>query len=107
MAPFDKKDVPSRTIITSEGGKTALRTKHIIQYKNAYRRLLPSELDMLSMFPKNFTKVGEISDSRRAFLVGNALVVGVVEKIGRELINNIHHWIIMYIIIREKYKRGK
>ena len=89
MAPFDDISKPARTIITSEGGKSASRTKHIIPYKDAYRRLLPSELDQLSMFPKNYTQKGKslgfIPDSRRAFLVGNALVVGVIELIGREL----------------------
>tara|TARA_Y100001970_G_C13784036_1_gene626842 strand:+ start:516 stop:641 length:126 start_codon:yes stop_codon:yes gene_type:complete len=37
------------------------------------------------MFPKNHTKHPQISDSKRAFFIGNALVVGVIEKIGREL----------------------
>ena len=94
MPPFDDERKPARTIITSEGGRSASRTKHIIRYKNAYRRLIPSELDQLSMFPKNYTKYGKkeesertikIADSRRAFMIGNALVVGVVERIGKEL----------------------
>ena len=83
---YDSIDKPARTIITSEGGASASRTKHIIKYGKQYRRLLPSELDQLNMFKKDFTKFGlddkgnkvEIGASRRAFLMGNALVVGVV-----------------------------
>jgi DNA (cytosine-5)-methyltransferase 1 len=40
------------------------------------------------MFPDNHTRlgvIGELSDTKRAFFMGNALVVGVVEKIAREL----------------------
>jgi len=36
------------------------------------------------MFPKNFTS-NEESSSKRAFFMGNALVVGVVEMIGKAL----------------------
>ena len=35
------------------------------------------------MFPDNHTE--GISDSKRAFMMGNALVVGVIEKIGASL----------------------
>jgi DNA (cytosine-5)-methyltransferase 1 len=37
------------------------------------------------MFPDNHTLNDVVSDSKRAFLMGNALVVGVVELIGAEL----------------------
>ena len=37
------------------------------------------------MFPDNFTKFEGVSDSRRGFLMGNALVVGIVTKIGNIL----------------------
>ena len=46
-------------------------------------------LERLNMFPDNHTKGENITDSMRAFLMGNALVVGVVEKIGKSL-NKIH-----------------
>ena len=39
------------------------------------------------MFPDNHTKLDGITDSKRAFFMGNALVVGVIEKIGKTLIN--------------------
>ena len=54
----DPLDKPSRTIITSEGGSTPSRFKHIIQIDGKYRRLTPSELDQLSEFPKDWTRVG-------------------------------------------------
>ena len=79
----DKIDSPSRTIITSEGGKTASRTTHVIKDIEGLRRLAPLELERLNMFPENHTK--EATNSKRAFFMGNALVVGVVEKIGLEL----------------------
>jgi len=37
------------------------------------------------MFPENHTKLQGISDTKRAFFMGNALVVGVVEQIGKTL----------------------
>jgi DNA (cytosine-5)-methyltransferase 1 len=43
------------------------------------------------MFPDNHTKFEGITDTKRAFFMGNALVVGVIEKIGvtlSEKINN-------------------
>jgi len=86
----DNLDSPSRTIITSEGGKSASRFKHIIDPKknNTYRRLTPVELERLNMFPDDFTNYEKITNSKRAFLMGNALVVGVVEKIGKCIIRD-------------------
>ncbi len=37
------------------------------------------------MFPANHTRLEGISNNIRAFLMGNALVVGIVTKIGNEL----------------------
>ena len=37
------------------------------------------------MFPVDHTKHKLITNTKRAFFMGNALVVGVVEKIGKEL----------------------
>lgn len=85
MAFPDKTDLPSRTIITGEGGKAPSRFKHIILTQSGrYRRLLPIELERLNMFPDNHT--AGASDIRRAFLMGNALVTGIVERIGLEFI---------------------
>jgi DNA (cytosine-5)-methyltransferase 1 len=78
----DPLDKPSRTIITGEGGKSASRFKHVIHTPRGFRRLSPVELERLNMFPDNHTKLNGISDTKRAFFMGNALVVGVIEKIG-------------------------
>ena len=85
----DLLDIPSRTIITGEGGKSPSRFKHVIQTKNGLRRLIPIELERLNMFPDNFTEYENVSNSKRAFLMGNALVIGVVEKLGESLKNRI------------------
>jgi DNA (cytosine-5)-methyltransferase 1 len=78
----DPLDKPSRTIITGEGGKSPSRFKHVIQTPKGYRRLSPVELERLNMFPDEHTKLEGVSDTKRAFFMGNALVVGVIEKIG-------------------------
>ena len=83
----DDLDKPSRTIITSEGGATPSRFKHVIVCKvtKKKRRLTPIELEKLNMFPDDFTKLNDITNSKRAFFMGNALVVGIVEKLGSSL----------------------
>jgi DNA (cytosine-5)-methyltransferase 1 len=86
----DSLDKPSRTIITGEGGKSPSRFKHVIQTPKGYRRLSPVELERLNMFPDNHTKLEGISDAKRAFFMGNALVVGVIEKIGISLNHKIN-----------------
>lgn len=86
MAFPDFLDKPSRTIITGEGGKGPSRFKHVIKTASGrYRRLTPLELERLNMFPDNHTFGA--SDIRRAFLMGNALVTGIVERIGVTLID--------------------
>lgn len=87
----DHLDKPSRTIITGEGGKSPSRFKHVIQSDKGFRRLTPIELERLNMFPDNHTKLNGITDTKRAFFMGNALVVGVIEKIGTALYNKIIH----------------
>ncbi len=77
----DPLDKPSRTIITGEGGTSPSRFKHVILTPSGrYRRLIPLELERLNMFPDNHTEGA--SDGRRAFLMGNALVTGIIERIG-------------------------
>lgn len=88
MAFPDSIDKPSRTIITGEGGAAPSRFKHVILTASGrYRRLTPTELERLNMFPDNHT-LGA-SDSRRAFLMGNALVTGIVERIGVQIIQRL------------------
>ena len=86
MAFPDYLDKPSRTMITGEGGSSPSRFKHVIQTPSGrYRRLIPIELERLNMFPDNHTYHPDVSDGRRAFLMGNALVCGVVQEIGKSL----------------------
>ena len=86
MAFPDYLDRPSRTMITGEGGNAPSRFKHVVQTPSGrYRRLIPIELERLNMFPDNHTYHPEVSDGRRAFLMGNALVCGIVQEIGRSL----------------------
>lgn len=86
MAFPDYLDRPSRTIITGEGGAAASRFKHVVLTPSGrYRRLIPIELERLNMFPDNHTFHPEVTDGRRAFLMGNALVCGVVQIVGKSL----------------------
>ncbi len=86
MAFPDPLDRPSRTMITGEGGSAPSRFKHVIQTRSGrYRRLIPVELERLNMFPDNQTLHAEVSDGRRAFLMGNALVCGIVREVGISL----------------------
>jgi DNA (cytosine-5)-methyltransferase 1 len=89
MAFPDLLTNPSRTILTGEGGSTPSRFKHIIKTKNGYRRLTPVELERLNGFPDNWTQMEKngkyVTQGRRAFFMGNALVVGLVEAVGRTI----------------------
>ena len=89
----DALDNASRTIITGEGGKSPSRFKHVVNSDRGLRRLTPIELERLNMFPDNHTKLEGISNTKRAFFMGNALVVGVIEKIGKELYKMHKKWI--------------
>jgi DNA (cytosine-5)-methyltransferase 1 len=77
---------PARTIITAEGGSAASRTKHaVLDPYGALRRLTVEELEELNWFPRGFTQDEGVSDTKRAFMMGNALVVGLVSHIGDSL----------------------
>ncbi|WP_339712994.1 DNA (cytosine-5-)-methyltransferase [uncultured Kriegella sp.] len=79
----------SRTIITGEGGKSPSRFKHVVKQNGRLRRLTPLELERLNTFPDNHTEHPEITDTKRAFFMGNALVVEVVQRVGNELYDQI------------------
>ena len=86
----DSLDKPFRTIITGEGGAAPSRFKHVIRNPNTgqHRRLTPVELERANMFPDDHTSINrQVSDGKRAFLMGNALVVGVIEAIGEQIAN--------------------
>jgi len=81
----DNLDNASRTIITWEWWKSPSRFKHVVKSSQWLRRLTPIELERLNMFPDNHTKLEWVSDTKRAFFMGNALVVGIVQKIWKQL----------------------
>lgn len=84
----DPLDKPSRTIITGEGGKSPSRFKHVVRTPSGkLRRLTPLELERLNMFPDHHTEGA--TDAKRAFFMGNALVVGVINAVGSELARRI------------------
>jgi len=89
----DALNRPSRTIVTGEGGTSPSRFKHVIQTEDGrYRRLTPVELERLNGFPDEWTSLEgcpdkNITDGQRAFLMGNALVVGIIEQIGKGVLN--------------------
>ena len=91
----DSIDKPSRTVVTAEIGKSASRMRHLINHDDGtYRTLFPIETERLNMFPDNWTKMNDekgkqIPDSKRGFMMGNALVVGIIQRLRepiRELI---------------------
>lgn len=85
--PFpDNLDAPARTMLTSESGVS--RTTHVIEdYQTEKLRLLtPKECERINGFPDDWTNTG-MTDRKRYFMMGNALVVGVIEKIGKEIEN--------------------
>lgn len=80
----DPIDKPARTMLTSEA--SANRSTHIIMdpHTKKLRKLTPEECEALNGFPKGWTNTG-MSSRFRYFCMGNALVVGIVERIGKEL----------------------
>ncbi|MCC6839048.1 MAG: DNA (cytosine-5-)-methyltransferase [Flavobacteriales bacterium] len=84
----DPLDRPARTIITAEGGPTPSRFKHVVRTADGrLRRLTPVELERLNMFADGHT--AGVAPGRRAFLMGNALVTGIVEKAAAVLVSRV------------------
>lgn len=88
MSPYDHENLPSRTMLTSEGSLN--RSTHLIFRNNRYRLLTPIEAERLQDFPDNWTAykktadgdVVQVSDRMRMFFMGNALVTEIVKEIG-------------------------
>ena len=83
--PFpDKLDSPARTMLTSEG--TVNRSSHLIldPVSKKYRILTPVECERLDEFPDNWTNTG-MPEKRRYFMMGNALVCGLIKTIGEQI----------------------
>lgn len=75
----DNLNEPARTMLTSEG--TVNRSSHIIYDKNInqYRILTPIECELIQMFPINWTDT--MPEKKRYFMMGNALVTGIILRI--------------------------
>lgn len=85
--PFpDRLDQPARTILTHEGARSPSRFNHIIldPQVGRYRRLTPREAEKLNGFDSDWTS--ELPERRRFFVMGNALVVGLVKRMGETLV---------------------
>ncbi|MDD4455111.1 MAG: DNA (cytosine-5-)-methyltransferase [Candidatus Methanomethylophilaceae archaeon] len=82
--PFpDNLDGPGRTMLTSEGTKN--RSSHIISGKDGrYRILTPVECERMNGFPDDWTNT--MTERQRYFVMGNALVVGLIKKMGDSLL---------------------
>ncbi len=86
--PFPEKlESPARTMLTSEG--TTNRSTHVVKDKTTgkLRILTPIECERINMFPDNWTNIPQesMTQRRRYFMMGNALVVGIIEKLGEYL----------------------
>jgi DNA (cytosine-5)-methyltransferase 1 len=84
--PFpDNINSPSRTMLTSES--TLNRSSHLLFDDDIkeYRTLTPIEAERLNGFPDNWTE--GLSTRKRFFMMGNALVTGLVAKMGQKIIN--------------------
>ncbi len=82
-------DEPARTMLTSEG--TTNRSSHIIYDKDIekYRILTPVECELIQMFPPNWTDT--MPRRNRYFMMGNALVTGIISRLEprlKEIISN-------------------
>ena len=84
MAFPDNLEAPARTMLTSESGIS--RTTHVIEdfITKKNRLLTPKECERINGFPDNWTNTG-MTDKKRYFMMGNALVVGVISKIGESM----------------------
>lgn len=81
----DPLDKPSRTMLTSESSTN--RSTHIIEDPKTgkYRFLTPVECERLNGFPDNWTDTG-MPEKFRYFCMGNALVVPLITRMGKQLI---------------------
>lgn len=80
----DFLDRPSRTMLTGESTKN--RSTHVIRdpQTGRLRLLTPVECERLDGFPDDWTNTG-MPQKFRYFCMGNALVVGLIEMMGKRL----------------------
>lgn len=84
MAYPDRLDLPARTMLTSESSIN--RSTHVVEDldTNRLRLITPVEAERLNNFPDDWTNTG-MTDKRRYFMMGNALVTGIPEILGKKI----------------------
>ncbi len=84
----DPLNKPARTMLTSESSLN--RSTHIIEDPKTkkLRKLTPVECERINGFPDNWTNTN-MPERQRYFIMGNALVVPLIERIASELIKRI------------------
>lgn len=90
MSEYDDLSLPGRTMLTSEGSIN--RSTHMIMDPETKRLriLTPVECERLNQFPDNWTNDG-MPEKRRYFIMGNALVCGIVSRLGKLIEEIIEH----------------
>lgn len=86
MAFPDDLDLPGRTMLTSEASIN--RSTHVIEdaHSGKLRFITPIEAERMQSFPDNWTNTG-MSEKRRYFMMGNALVTKLINKLEYNLRN--------------------
>ena len=81
----DNLNDSARTMLKSEGSVN--RSSHIIfdEKINKFRILTPVECEMIQMFPPRWTDTKVMTERRRYFMMGNALVTGIIKRLEPEL----------------------
>jgi DNA (cytosine-5)-methyltransferase 1 len=84
MSETDSLDLPGRTMLTSEGNVN--RSTHILidPVLNVKRFITPIEAERLQDFPDNWTDT-DMPFRRRYFMMGNALVTGIINRLEHNL----------------------
>lgn len=82
----DCTNTPARTMLTSES--TVNRSSHVVEdpITKRLRILTPLEAERINGFEDNWTDT-DMTERFRYFCMGNALVVGLIEQMGKILIN--------------------
>lgn len=86
MSCPDLLDMPGRTMLTSES--TVNRSSHIVKDTKTgkLRTITEIEAEALQMFPYDWTNTG-MSKRQRYFMMGNALVTGIISRLEPKLKN--------------------
>ena len=80
----DPTDRPSRTILTGEGGSSPSRFKHVVEMADGRLRRLTPRARTPQRLPRRLDQHRD-ARRRRAFMMGNALVVGLIQRVGAKL----------------------